>query len=73
MAEYGSDSRTLSCEECFLAEGKMCILKNGANMIRITGSSNTGHGLCCKSDATGGNCEETATNNMICSQPSGTS
>ena len=40
MSNYPKPFRTLSCSECFAAAGKMCILKDNANMISYTGSSN---------------------------------
>ena len=65
MSSYTKPFRTLSCSECFAAAGKMCILKNNANMISYTGSSNRGHGYCCKPDYTGDHCDNSDT--MICS------
>ena len=51
-------------------------MKNGDNMMHYTGSSNLGHGLCCKPDYKGqepgedGNfCDNS--NELICSEPSG--
>ena len=48
--------RTLSCWECFEAEGKMCHDENYASMMKVTGSSNFGHGVCCKPDYNGEHC-----------------
>lgn len=59
MYDYDKNYRTLSCEECFRAEGKMCMRKDGASMISYTGSSNSGHGLCCKPGWTGDDCIDT--------------
>jgi len=33
MAKYDKNWRTLSVPECFTAQGKMCILKDGGSMI----------------------------------------
>ena len=48
MNDYDNYIRTLDCWECFEANGKMCIRKDYLSMIYITGSSNYGHGICCK-------------------------
>ena len=48
MEDYDKDYRTLSCWECFRAEGRMCRYRNNKSMIHFTGSSNPGHGMCCK-------------------------
>jgi len=32
------------------AEGKICGKKDGSSNIAVTGSSNQGHGICCKPD-----------------------
>ena len=48
MADYKSDHRTMDCWECFEAEGKMCHDVDHGSMISRTGSSNKGHGVCCK-------------------------
>ena len=57
MNDYDkANFRTLSVEECFIAQGKMCIRKDGGSMIQYTGSSNRGHGLCCKPLYIGDDC-----------------
>ena len=43
----------------------MCILKDGGSMISYTGSSNSGHGLCCKPGFTEGDCDNS--DKIICS------
>ena len=48
MNEYAENFRTLNCWECFEARGKMCIKSDYSSMIAETGSSNRGHGICCK-------------------------
>ena len=48
MNDYSQDYRTLNCWECLAAEGVMCSYKDNKSMIALTGSSNEGHGLCCK-------------------------
>ena len=48
MSDYTSDFRVFSCWECFEAKGVMCHDKDHQSMIRVTGSSNFGHGVCCK-------------------------
>lgn len=34
----------------------MCISRNYSSMIEVTGSSNYGHGICCKPNVTTGIC-----------------
>ena len=67
MADYDKNYRTLSCWECFEAQGKMCHADDYTSMIRVTGSSNIGHGVCCKPDYTGDHCNSDADHE--CSQP----
>tara|TARA_B110001450_G_C17494580_1_gene429779 strand:- start:345 stop:695 length:351 start_codon:yes stop_codon:yes gene_type:complete len=50
MADYSEPYRALDCTECIQAQGKMCGKKDGSSVISITGSSNKGHGACCKAD-----------------------
>jgi len=57
MDEYSEDYRTLSCWECFTARGKMCHSTDYSSMLLVTGSSNFGHGVCCKPGYTGEHCE----------------
>jgi len=67
MEEYAKDYRTLDCWECFEARGKMCHDNDYSSMLAITGSSNPGHGICCKPGFEGENC---VTNEQTtCSQP----
>lgn len=50
------------------AEGKMCGKKDGSSNIAVTGSSNQGHGICCKPDnVTDSHCKSEG--DYICSQP----
>ena len=56
MIQYSKDYRSLSCWECFTAQGKMCTRKDQGSMISITGSSNRGHGICCKPEYQGEFC-----------------
>ena len=65
MSAYAKNYRTLSCYECFQAQGKMCHYKTDESMIAITGSSNIYHGLCCKPDYSGEFC--TTKDKMYCS------
>ena len=65
MTQYPHNSRTLDCWQCYKANGKMCTMRDGKSNLPITGSSNTGHGLCCKHDSTGSECN-TGTE-VICS------
>lgn len=67
MRDYKDNYRTLSGWECFKAEGKFCHDDNQGSMIAITGSSNFGHGICCKPDFSGENCNNEGRN--TCSQP----
>jgi len=69
MSEYSLNYRTFSCWECFEARGKMCIDQNYQSMIRETGSSNRGHGICCKSDFYGQYCSKDGSDGHICSDP----
>ena len=67
MDEYPQDFRTLNCWECFEARGKMCHDNDYGSMLAVTGSSNPGHGICCKPGYEGPNC---MTNEQTtCSQP----
>ena len=43
----------------------MCILKNGGSMLKYTGSSDQGLGLCCKPGFSGKHCY--SSDEMICS------
>ena len=68
MQNYTFDYRSLNGWECFKAEGKFCHHYNHSSMIKATGSSNFGHGMCCKPHFTG----EIFCNNTgeyVCSQP----
>lgn len=56
MWNYTKEYRTLTCWECFEAQGKMCFRMDGKSMMLETGSSNRGHGICCKPNATEGIC-----------------
>ena len=67
MDEYGSDYRTLNVWECFAAKGKFCVDKNYKSMMALTGSSNRGHGLCCKTSSNSYPCN--SDDMIICSQP----
>ena len=67
MSEYKNVYRTLSCWECFEAQGKMCIDRNYLSMISITGSSNSGHGICCKTESAEFPC--VSSDSIICSEP----
>ena len=65
MKEYSADYRTLSCWECFEAKGKMCHDKDHGSMIGVTGSSNIGHGVCCKPGYSGDHCNDAG--DQVCS------
>ena len=67
MRDYKYDYRTLNAWECFEAEGKFCHDKNHKSMVLATGSSNYGHGICCKPNYSEGICHEESSH--ICSQP----
>ena len=69
MSDYSKDYRTLSCWECFQAKGKMCHDKNYDSMIVETGSSNFGHGICCKPGFNDGFCATEGNDKHICSEP----
>jgi hypothetical protein len=69
MSQYSKDYRTLSCWECMDAEGKMCHDRDHKSMILTTGSSNFGHGVCCKPGSTNEHCVGGAGSDHICSQP----
>lgn len=56
MSEYTKNYRTLDGWECFKAQGKFCHDENNNSMIQVTGSSNAGHGICCKPDYEGLHC-----------------
>ena len=68
MSEYSKNYRTLNCWECFDARGKMCHDKDYQSMFRVTGSSNFGHGVCCKPDYEGQHCGPNDSKHT-CSQP----
>jgi len=65
MKDYSADYRTLSCWECFEAQGKMCHDKDHESMIGVTGSSNVGHGVCCKPGYSGDHCNDEG--DQVCS------
>jgi hypothetical protein len=67
MSSYDKDYRTLSCWECFEAKGVMCHNKNYDSMILETGSSNFGHGICCKPGYNEGYCATEGNDKHICS------
>ena len=67
MRDYLYNYRSLDGWECFEAEGKFCHHRNHENLIRITGSSNYGHGICCKPNYKGKYCNDKGV--LICSQP----
>ena len=56
MSDYAKNYRTLNGWECFEAKGKFCHDKNHESMIKVTGSSNSGHAVCCKPDYSGEHC-----------------
>jgi len=58
MKDWKTNYRTLSCWQCFEAQGKMCHDKDNKSMIKTTGSSNPGHGLCCKPGYAGEHCND---------------
>ena len=68
MSLYTSDYRTLSVWECFDAKGKFCHDRNYDSMMLTTGSSNKGHGVCCKMDYEGDHCSNSDINHD-CSTP----
>ena len=68
MSEYSYDFRTLDCAQCFEAKGKMCHDKDYQSMIKVTGSSNIAHGVCCKPDFSGEHCNSDS--DHVCSAPS---
>jgi len=68
MEDYSKNYRTTDCFECFEARGKFCHEKNYGSMFSVTGSSNYGHGLCCKPDYNGQHCNNDG--NHQCSEPS---
>lgn len=53
MRDYKYNYRTLNGWECFEAQGKFCHDSNHQSMFLITGSTNYGHGICCKPDYNG--------------------
>ena len=69
MQIYEGGKRTLNCWECFQALGKMCIFNDYTSMMRITGSSNFGHGVCCHPQSEDGICGASDSNH-VCSPPS---
>lgn len=68
MSEYGYDLRALDCNQCFQAKGKMCHEKDYGSMMKVTGSSNIAHGVCCKPDYDGEHCNSNS--DHVCSAPS---
>lgn len=56
MNDYSKEYRPLDCNECIAAEGKMCGNSDGSSIIKVTGSSNRGHGVCCKPDSKDKHC-----------------
>ena len=67
MRDYYRNYRTLDGWECFKAEGKFCHNFNHTSMIRETGSSNFGHGICCKPSYNGTYCNNDGKHR--CSEP----
>ena len=67
MKDYTENYRTLDCWECFEARGKMCHNKDYSSMMKVTGSSNKGHGVCCKVDYEGEHCNNDG--DHLCSSP----
>lgn len=67
MESYKDNYRTLTGWECFEAQGKFCHDKDHGSMISVTGSSNFGHGVCCKPGYSGEHCNNDG--NHVCSQP----
>lgn len=67
MRDYKDNYRTLTGWECFEAEGKFCHDTNHESMISVTGSSNFGHGVCCKPGFSGEHCNNDG--DHTCSQP----
>ena len=52
MSEYEFNYRTLSCWECFEAQGRMCHHDgyDHGEIYDILESANKGYGVCCKND-----------------------
>ena len=69
MHEYSMPYRTLNCWECFQALGRMCIKPDYTSMMAVTGSSNFGHGLCCRNGYNEGFCSPSDSGH-ICSPQS---
>ena len=69
MKNYAKNYRTYDCWECFNAQGKMCHDIDQQSMIKVTGSSNFGHAVCCKPGFNGDHC--TTDDKHICSEPAG--
>ena len=67
MSDYSEPFRTLDVWDCFEARGKFCHHDNFTSMMQVTGSSNLGHGLCCKPDYTGEHCHSDGDHE--CSEP----
>ena len=67
MEEYKDNYRTLTGWECFEAQGKFCHDKDHGSMVAVTGSSNFGHGICCKPGYDGEHCNNNG--DHACSQP----
>lgn len=68
MSEYSQNYRTLNVWECFEARGKFCHDKTYQSMMMVSGSSNRGHGICCKPDFNGEHCSP-SDENHDCSMP----
>ena len=71
MRDYFENYRTLNGWECFEAQGKFCHHVNHTTMVLETGSSNFGHGICCKPQYHGEFCNNDG--NHRCSQPASAS
>ena len=67
MSEYSSNWRVLDVWDCFTAEGKFCVEKDYNSMIKLTGSSNRAHGICCKKDYVDTHCSNDGEH--MCSAP----
>ena len=59
MSQYTNDYRTLSCYECWFAQGRMCVSRTSDTMFDYTGSTNYNHGICCKTGVTSNVCSQT--------------
>lgn len=67
MKDYSLPYRTLDVWECFEAKGKFCHDKDYDSMMKVTGSSNEGHGACCRPEYYGSPCS--SNNDRVCSDP----